>query len=72
MESILLKSLASKKVTYLDRPRVTCQEREQWAGVGVLEGSVHDTTKGRQAGLGVRRGGEEWSLLTRGGNRAEI
>lgn len=49
MESKLLKSLASKKVTYVDRPRVTCQEREQWAGVGVLEGSVHDVTKGRQA-----------------------
>lgn len=49
MESKLLKSLASKKVTYVDRPRVTCQEREQWAGVGVLERSVYDVTKGRQA-----------------------
>lgn len=75
MESILLKSLASKKVTYLDRTRVTCQEREpmgrSWGarGAACMMSPKANRFRSQRSDL---RGGGEWSLLTRGGNRTVI
>lgn len=71
MENILLKSLASKKVTYLDSTRVTYQEREpmvrSWGarGAAYMMSTKANRLMSQRSDLRV---GKEWSLLTQGDN----